>query len=267
MKLSFINGHRSDLISIADRGLAFGDGVFTTGIVQNGRLLNRKAHIARLSNACKQLYIQNLDEMTLSDEIALVCKQLPQGNYVIKVIITAGESLRGYARNNSAIANRYIQIAAFPNHYKDWQIEGVNLDVASTQLGINPLLAGIKHLNRLEQVLIKREVELSTADDLLVTDIAGQIVETSVGNVFWLKDGVWQTPLINSAGVKGIMRDKVLSLVKDISEVTVDLTHLDGIQSMFICNCLMGIVPVKNWQDMALSIDEVRKFQEVNLNA
>ena len=169
-------------ISCQNRGLAYGDGIFTTGKVVNGQLELLPQHLKRLQNACKGLGLKAPNFTELSDNIKKSVKNYPLA--VLKVMITAGVGGRGYSREGIEKPTIIISVFNFPKHYIHWQQKGIHLGISELQLGLNPMLAGIKHLNRLEQVLIRQELDKRVEDDLLITDINGDIIETSCANVF-----------------------------------------------------------------------------------
>jgi len=252
-------------ISIQDRGLAYGDGIFTTGKVVNGELELLTQHLKRLHNSCLALKLITPDFTALSDHIKKVAQNYSLA--VLKVIITAGVGGRGYSRVGIEKPTVIISVFDFPKHYHHWQKQGITLGVSELQLGLNPMLGGIKHLNRLEQVIIRRELDNRVEDDLLIPDINGCIVETSCANVFWKINEVWQTPCIKDAGIAGLMRTEILARINTIEIVEMKLIELVDVQAMFICNSVMGLVPVNKYNNKCLSTEIVQLFgEQYNLN-
>ncbi|MDN3652725.1 aminodeoxychorismate lyase [Thalassotalea ponticola] len=241
MNFVSVNFQQTALVSVFDRAVSFGDGVFTTGLIYNSRLLMHDAHLERLQRSVQQLQLGDIDWRAVAEEIALAAEHQEYG--VLKVIISAGTSKRGYARDTSARPTVIVQTSNYPQHYGHWRTEGIRMATAKTQLGINPLLAKIKHLNRLEQVLIRQELEQRAVDELLVTDINGVVIECSSANVFWRENGIWYTPKIVHAGVEGLIRQRLLRHL-NAQQVTVEAQHLSAIDAMFICNSVLGVAPV-----------------------
>jgi len=250
-----INGVQHSSISLTDRGLAYGDGVFTTAKVVQGQIQFLSQHLKRLTSNCRKLSIPLPDFDNIKRELTAVAQRFDL--CVAKVIITAGEGGRGYSRQGCEQSTVIISFHAFPEHYLSWQQQGINLGVADFKLGFNPLLSGIKHLNRLEQVLIRQELDGRNEDDLLVLNCAENIIEASAANVFWLKNKVWYTPQIIESGIAGLMRHHILETLNLDRKNTVEIieakmTMLDNIEAMFICNSVMNIVPVRKFQDKTL---------------
>lgn len=250
-----INGQAEQHLSINNRGLAYGDGVFTTAKVLDGKVERLAAHIKRLTTSCETLNITLPDMTKVTNELITVAKRYRLS--VAKVIVTAGDGGRGYSRQGCQTSNVIITFHPFPEHYAGLQQQGVHLGVSSLQLGISPLLSGIKHLNRLEQVLIRQEVDNRAEDDLLVLNYFDNIVEASAANVFWLKNKTWYTPELKESGVEGLMRNHILQTAGNyckIEVVNVKLVALVNIEAMFICNSVMGIMPVRQFQHQKLAL-------------
>jgi 4-amino-4-deoxychorismate lyase len=256
-----VNGQQDSKLSIYDRGLAYGDGIFTTAKVRNGQVCHLSQHIQRLVTSCKKLNIAIPDTNLIEQELADNARQYPSA--VVKVIITAGQGGRGYSRQGNSSSNVVVSFSRFPLHYIDWQEQGISMGTSELQLGINPTLAGIKHLNRLEQVLIRQELDARAEDDLLVTNCNGIIVETSCSNVFWHKDGIWYTPSLVDSGVAGLKRQQIintLSVSHRIEEIQAKLENIDDIQAMVITNSVMGIVPVHTFNNRSLSLQASKEL-------
>ncbi|GAA5137039.1 aminodeoxychorismate lyase [Thalassotalea piscium] len=252
-----VNGIQTTDLSINDRGLSYGDGFFTTAKIFNGRIEFQQCHIERLKKASKVLSIAPLNFDKINKDITELA--LSYSLAVIKIVITAGKGGRGYARPESLTPSIIISIFDFPSHYKQWQQQGISLGIAQAKLGLNPLLQGIKHLNRLEQVLIRAELDQSIFDELLVCDFNNNIIEVSSANIFWKIDSCWFTANVGSAGVNGVIRQQILALFPDVKVVSSPVNILDEASTMFVCNSVMGIVPIRSFNQRRL-IDDSQIF-------
>ncbi len=239
-------------VPINDRCFNYGDGCFTTILSQYKRLLYQSYHLKRLKRAASVLALGHIDwdklMHTLSDMVT-------EEASVIKVLISRGAGGRGYSGDNLS-PFIYITTAAYPPFYADWRENGIELGISPVKLGLNPLLAGIKHCNRLEQVLIKQAIQKQPSEDAVVCDLNGVVVECSASNVFWRKDQQWYTPTIDTAGVDGVMKQYLidnLAELKQTDEVKQPIADLFQANSVFICNSLMGIVPVHGLNSEAQS--------------
>lgn len=267
MKYCAINGKQQSSISVTDRGFFYGDGSFTTAKIVNGEIELLDAHINRLLTACQYLEITCPSEPQLKQQLITVAKK--HSLAVLKVIITAGNGGKGYARDESASENIVIIVDDFPLHYQQWQQTGLTLGISKHKMGLNPLLAGFKHLNRLEQVLFKNELAQRKEDDLLITNLNNHLIEATSSNVFWLQNKQWHTADLSLSGVAGLMRDKILALLETkIVQTPVD--NLEQVDAMFLCNTLMGIIPVKQLNmpigTRKLSIECVTQLQNMYKN-
>lgn len=255
--------------SLNDRVANYGDGLFTTMAVSHGRVALFERHRKRLLHDALHLGIM-LDNDTLVDAIRRHAKSVEQGT--LKLLISAGEGGRGYARG-SGQPSLHFSVHALPAHYAQWREQGISVAVSPVRLARQPLLAGLKHVNRLEQVLIKQQMVTQQVDDVLVTDTAGNMIEASAANVFWCENGRWVTPDVSQCGVAGVMRSFVTERLA-VQQCPVSVTEqpipaVQQIEAMFITNALMQIVPVRNFQpdnhvhtQVGLSIEPVKQIAQ-----
>ena len=252
-----INGSFSQHVAIADRGFNFGDGHFTTIKIAAGQALLLDLHLARLQQACTVLAI----EFTQWDELVAAITQQAQSlqNGVLKVTITRGEGGRGYGTLGCSRANWFLQHRSIPVQYSEWATVGIELMLCQYQQTVNPALAGLKTLNRLDQVMIKQELDANSMADGLVCSTDGYVIETSVANVFWVTGGKVYTPSTKRSGVEGVMKIHILNLLHSLGLTleSGDYTVADVLAAdeVFITNSVMELVPVKRIMKPDLSID------------
>ena len=168
-----INGLEQETLPASDRAIQFGDGCFTTARILDGEVILLDAHIRRLQKACEKLLIPFMQWDILEREM----RRLASGNTngVLKVILSRGSGGRGYSGSACQHPTRILSVSAYPAHYARWREEGITLTLSPVRLGRNPMLAGIKHLNRLEQVLIRTHLEQTDADEALVLTAKGSL--------------------------------------------------------------------------------------------
>jgi len=275
-----VNGQQQQYIAIADRAFLYGDGCFTTMAFRNGYLEFFDAHIKRLKLACKTLHIDFNQWSELASCILDSVKST--ADCVVKVMVTRGEGGRGYSPVGAVNPSFIISHHTIPAHYTLWQTNGIRLTISPVTLASQPLLAGIKHLNRLEQVLVKQALAQTHYDDGVVCDTQQQIVETSVGNLFWYKNNVWNTADLSDSGVEGVMRNHILEIMQqnqvECQVVKQDVGVLLNVQELFVCNSLMMLVPVLSLfnpldqQTKNYVVDQTKHIQHyvqqtINLNA
>lgn len=241
-----VNGSSATQLAITDRATQYGDGCFTTMLVRDGKVEYWDAHLTRLQSTCERLLISSINWDELALHVSALAEQKTLG--VLKVLISRGSGGRGYSPEGANTPVYIVSQHPFPAHYQDWQQKGIELNVSTITLAKQPLLAGLKHLNRLEQVLIKHELANDAFHDCLVLDTDDVIVETSVGNIFWYCENAWHTPSLNFSGVEGVMRNHIIhylgSTQVPIHECREGLDTIQSASEVFVCNSLMGIVPV-----------------------
>lgn len=260
---SSLNGDEVSGINVSERGLAYGDGHFTTAKILNGQIEHIEKHIQRLNIAQTTLKLPSIDLGALQQYLIKVAHGYELA--VLKVMITAGNGGRGYSRKGCSKPNIYVSISEFPLHYLAWSEEGINIGFSDFTLTSYSCLSSIKHLNRLEQVMIRVELDEREEQDLIVCNQEGNVVSASCANVFWFEQGKWFTPEIKHCGINGIMRQRILSLINNVTIGNYLSSQLDNIEAMFITNGVMGVVPVHTFCQRTLSIAPVRGIQELNL--
>jgi 4-amino-4-deoxychorismate lyase len=243
---SRINGVAGDCVDASDRGLLYGDGLFETMAVRNGRVSSWARHMARLLAGCERLGIPVVDTVQLAHEADELLADAGHG--VLKVIVTRGSGGRGYRVPETVVPRRILQLHPWPDFPPAAGEAGVAVRLCTTRLCHNPLLAGIKHLNRLEQVLARREWDDPQIGEGLLLDVDGRLVEGTMSNLFLVRGQSLLTPDLRRCGVAGIMRSVILeqaeqqSLTADIRALySVDLLEADEV---FLCNSIIGIWPV-----------------------
>lgn len=243
----------TNTISTNDRCFLYGDGFFSTVRVTDGIPQLWPLHLARLQHTARQLAIDIADWGLLTDAVAdtIAAEQLTDA--VLKVQISRGDGLRGYSPAGIGPASIYLSHSKLPD-YNLWQQQGVRLMLAELRLAVQPALAGLKHCNRLEQVLLKQEAFSRQADDLLVCDQQGFITEAIAANLFMHRAGRWYTPQLNRAGVAGVMRSQLLACQPDIEQVNWQLSELAKVDAMVLTNALMGLVPVQSYNNQQLDL-------------
>jgi 4-amino-4-deoxychorismate lyase len=241
-----INGVAVDCVDSSDRGLLYGDGLFETMAVRNGRVSSWPRHMSRLLAGCKRLGIPAVDTTRLAQEADELLAGA--GHAVLKVIVTRGSGGRGYRMPEKTAPRRILQLHPWPEFPPAAAEAGVTARLCSMRLCHNPLLAGIKHLNRLEQVLARREWDDPQTGEGLLLDADGCLVEGTMSNLFLVRQRVLLTPDLRGCGVAGIMRSIILDLAERMSLPvkisTLDMADLHTADEVFLCNSLIGIWPV-----------------------
>jgi 4-amino-4-deoxychorismate lyase len=243
---SWIDGVAGDSVPLDDRGLQYGDGLFETLLIRDGRVRFLEAHLARLSGGCARLAIP-FGTAVLRGEIAAAAAIAP-GLAVLKVIVTRGSSpRRGYAPSAAGQPRRVVSLFATPPMPA---IDiGVDARLAAMTVAENPALAGIKHLNRLENVLAASEPAHASVFESLLRNAAGEFVGGTMSNVFVVRGSRVITPPVDRCGVAGVMRGVVLrecaALGISVAESRVSPADFSLADEAFITNARIGVVPLR----------------------
>jgi len=246
---ALLNGKPMMGLSVLDRGLSYGDGVFRTLPVIKGSPQSWNLHYKKLHHDCAALNIGCPDASVLLDDIQSL---FTNDTGVAKIIITRGESARGYGYPDDIQPNRVLIKSTSPQYPEDNFINGVKLHLCELRLSHQPKLAGIKHLNRLENVMARHEWNDSGIADGLLMDENNMVIECTMSNVFARFGNRLVTPLLNQCGVAGVTRDRVIAgaarLDLVVSEENIPLAQLMKADELLICNSLFGV-----WQVTELS--------------
>lgn len=244
-----MNGQPAVGVPVHDRGFAYGDGLFETIRVtgQQPLLLNRR--LQRLEAGGRRLDIP-CDLEQLRTHILAFSAELGDG--VAKLILTRGDGQRGYAPPHPCVPRTLLMGSPAPAYPREHAERGVQLYPCVTRLAEQPALAGMKHLNRLEQVLARGEWQDPAFAEGLMRDISGRVIEGVYSNIFLVSKGVLQTPSLERCGVAGVMRAEILERAQRAGIVTqvrdIAFEELLGADEVFVCNSLYGIWPVRQLQ-------------------
>ncbi len=243
---TMVNGEPTGVIDVSDRGLQYGDGLFETIAVRHGQPQHWDRHLQRLRRGCERLAIAMPPIGQLNDEAQQMSAGLERA--VLKLIVTRGGSLRGYLADAAVSPNRIWQVFSWPAQPDGHAREGVRACVCRMRLARQPVLAGLKHLNRLEQVLARAEWQ-QEYDEGLMLDSDNNVVEGVSSNLFLFSNGTLMTPMLDRCGVEGITRERVLDAARLLSwpvhECRLSLGQLLAADEIFLTNTLIGIWPIR----------------------
>ena len=248
----WVDGHVAAAVSPLDRGLHYGDGLFETIGCVAGRPRFLDLHLKRLASGCARLAIPAPDPGTLAQEITRAAAK--RGGAILKLIVTRGPAhARGYgvsgAEQGTRILLRYPPGPAAAG-------EGVRVRLGELRLGENPALAGVKHLNRLEQILARLEWSDPGIAEALLFSSSGALVSGCMSNVFLVHGGRLSTPRLDRCGVAGVMREVVGRLALrhgiEFEQLPLDLEGLNAAEEIFLTNALTGIRPVRELEGRAV---------------
>ena len=242
--MMLVNGAPADSISAADRGLAYGDGVFRTLRAQSGEPMHWARHYAKLSGDCTVLGISCPPEALLLTETRAVALTQPQA--VVKIIVTRGSGARGYAPPKPGVPMRVVM--SVPSAQLPVAQAGITAHLCRLRLSQQPALAGIKHLNRLENILSRMEWDDPAIAEGLLLDQDGFAIGGTMSNLFIVEHGRLATPLLSRCGVAGVTRMRVIDIAAK-SRIACRIEHLPlqrvlDADEVFFVNSVIGLWPV-----------------------
>lgn len=254
--VSWLDGAPSSSLSVFDRGLQFGDGLFETMRFRRGLINFLALHLERLQQGLNCLRLP-IAMARIENDLQALCEELVSrhiADAVIKLIVTRGVSARGYSPDLPASASLILQVYRYDSP-EALQQNGVDVTLCRMRLAEQPALAGIKHLNRIENVLARGEWKQEFHEGLMLSQ-QGDIVEGTMSNVFFV-DGsasagwVLHTPAIDRCGVAGVMRRVVLQIAAsragvDVRESAIPQARMRQFSAGFLTNAIIGIWPIKS---------------------
>jgi 4-amino-4-deoxychorismate lyase len=259
-RISIVDARAGGRVDPADRGLAYGDGLFETMACRGGRIRWLDHHLDRLLPGCGRLAIPAPDRSVLRRELEAHC---PPGDAVVKLIVTRGAGARGYRVPEPAEPAMILSINPWPLLPAADYTRGIAVRTCTLRLGENPQLAGLKHLCRLEQVLAQMEIDGTTAQEGLVRSSSGYVVGGIASNVFGVRGRGLVTPRISRCGVSGVMRRVVLEHAAraGIEAVEADLVPADlhTCDELFMTNAVVGLKPVSQLDGVGFPVGPITR--------
>jgi 4-amino-4-deoxychorismate lyase len=237
-----VDGRSAESVDARDRGLAYGDGVFRTLRTCNGRPLWWRDHYVKLASDCAALLLPCPDEALLHEEVSRVARA---GEGIVKIMLTRGPGVRGYALPPQQPATRVVLSTALPAYAEVGLPDDITARWCVLKLGRQPRIAGVKHLNRLENVLARAEWDDPAIVEGLLCDEAGSVIGGVMSNLVIVRDGELYTPDLSQCGVAGVARQRLLRGAASRGR-TVRIEHLSpaailAADEVMVCNSVMGL--------------------------
>jgi 4-amino-4-deoxychorismate lyase len=267
-----VDGEAAQQVSVLDRGLAYGDGLFESIRLVGGVAPLWSRHMQRLADGCARLRIPAADPRQLWREALQVSAGMPQS--VVRITLSRGRGERGYALPVHVQPTRVVAAFAPPQVNRDAYSEGVRMRVCAIRLAEQPLLAGIKHLNRLEQVMARAEWDDPAIAEGVLLDSHERVISATMANLFAVIDGQLLTPSLDRCGVAGVARAEVLARCPAARVGDMTLAMLHAADELFLSSSVRGIVPVRSldgrdhrpgaltrrlqqhWQDLGFTMEQ-----------
>ena len=253
-----IDGKKQSKTSIFNRNTQFGDGLFETCLVENNKLLFWSNHFERMKLGCDRLNISMIDETLWLSDIKKAFSLMKIDNCIVKLVLSRGESLRGYSYKDNI---RPIRITIVSELKKNNQDKGFSLEFCNSGYNSNPKLAGIKHCNRLEQVIARAGIKV---DDGIMLDENENVVSVTQGNIFCIQGNRLITPNLDKCGIEGTRRAVILKIAVDlgfdINIKNLSVAELLRSDEVFISNSIQGVGPVNQIEDFVYSKHKITEI-------
>lgn len=242
-----VNGVAATQVSVLDRGFGYGDGLFESIRLAGTVAPLWSRHMQRLLEGCARLRIPAPDPAPLRNEALDVSRGMPQS--VVRITITRGPGERGYAPPAQPQPTRVVAAFAPPPVAAETYARGIRMRTCAIRLAEQPLLAGIKHLNRLEQVLARAEWNDPAIAEGVLCDSRERVISATMANLFAVVDGELLTPALDRCGVAGVARAEVLAVCPQTRIGELTLATLREAGEVFLSSSVRGIVPVHSLDD------------------
>lgn len=264
-----IDGALRDEVAAFDRGLQYGDGVFETIAIRDGACEYWPEHMQRLRRGCQRLgFLAPAAELLRAEAERALAGARAGG--VLKIIVTRGVGGRGYRPPARPEPTRIVAALPFPEYPSTFAEQGIRLHACATPASEHPALVGLKHLNRLPQVLARAEWDDPATPEGLMRDLDGRPLEGTQSNLFMVRDGVLLTPDLSAVGVAGIIRARLLELAglagipARVEALAVDA--LDNADEVLVSNSLIGIWPVNALEHRSWPLGPVTRILQQALD-
>lgn len=263
---ALVNGVPVDTLPVSDRALHYGDGLFETVAVIDGKPLRWERHMQRLQAGCLRLRLALPDTEKLRTEVEKV--SLHSTRAVAKIIVTRGSGGHGYRADDSGSPTRIVMARGWPEHPADAATGGVAVRWCQMRISRQPALAGIKHLNRLEQVLARAEWRDEYAEGLLC-DSDENTIEGTMSNLFLVAAGTLRTPDLSESGVAGVVRAEIMDTAARLG-IPTDIAHIkksdvESADELFLTNSLIGIWPIARLESKSYVVGQITQTLQKTL--
>lgn len=260
-----VDGREGGQVPAFDRGLLYGDGLFETIRFASGAAPLWARHMCRLGDGCARLGVPPPEPGLLADEARRVLAG--DGDAVVRITLTRGPGERGYAPPANPQATRIVAAHPAPTIPADWYQRGIRVRSCEVRLALQPRLAGMKHLNRLEQVLARAEWSDPDVVEGLLFDHVGHLISATAANVFGVQDGVVVTPALDQCGVAGVLRAELLDAFPLTVVRPITRDEAMRMDEIFVCSSVRGVLPVREWDGRTLRIGAATRAAQAHWRA
>jgi 4-amino-4-deoxychorismate lyase len=260
-----VDGQAHAQVSALDRGLGYGDGLFETVRFVGADAPLWARHMQRLGEGCRRLGLPMPDTAQLLAEARTASNGMAHA--VVRITLTRGAGARGYAPPAQPRPTRVVAAFEPPPQDEAAQAGGIRVRLCELHLAPQPLLAGLKHLNRLEQVLARAEWDDPAIAEGLLCDVEGLAICATSANLFAVHDGVLATPALDRCGVAGVARAEILACRPQVQVRPIPLAELRRADELFLSSSVRGILPVRELDGVAFGVGPVTRALQAHWRA
>lgn len=255
-----IDGSPQSRLSALDRGFCYGDGLFETIRFSGADAPLWQRHMDRLHDSCARLRLPPPDRDVLLRESRAVIDG--QAAALVRITVTRGVGERGYAPSPQPHASRIVAAFAVPHVHHDETSAGLRVRRCALRLSEQPLLAGMKHLNRLEQVLARAECDDPAIAEGVLCDAYERVISATAANIFAVINGVLVTPALHRCGVAGVARAAILAVQSHAHVRDVHWSELTVASELFLSSSVRGVLPISEMDGRACAIGPVTRAMQ-----
>lgn len=269
---TWVNGQACSNLSVMDRAFQYGDGFFTTMLVSQGKVYNWSGHWFRIEQSALRLGFPKLDETQTLEQLADILREQgsPHHPLAVKLTVSRGRGGIGYQPPSDPSINLVVQLSPHPLYVTSEEMvdlpEPLELKRCDSVCGINPQLAGLKHLNRLENVLARAELADTGFAEGVMLNANQEVVCATQSNLFLIQGKQVITPDLSQSGVAGTTRQGLRPLIKDLGlnwcERIVHLEDFAQADEVFLSNALRGIMPVAKFEEQVFAVERTFEIQQ-----
>ena len=241
---------------LSNRAISYGDGLFETMLVSDKKIPLWGLHFQRLHVGLERLSMDPLDKSLLKSKILSLIDD--ENCYVAKLVVFRDDLKRGYGTESSK-THYYIVV----NTYKS-PLENQSLTVSSVKLSHQKQLAGLKHLNRMEQVLAAQALNGSNYSDAIMLDHENNVIETTKKNIVMIKNNKLYTAKLNNCGVYGVALRWLQLQGFDLKWKKIEFKSLQKYDGMMVCNSVQGFTSIENIDSKIIFKDQSTIVKNIN---
>ena len=263
----------SNQISIHNRGYSYGDALFETIKVANGKVLFWEDHYFRLMASMRIMRMEipmrfTMEFLECQIQDTLEANHLEDHNARVKLIVHRNEGGLYLPKHNTISYS--INVKPLGSDVYILNTNTYQVDLFKDYFVAPSLLSTLKTNNKAINVVGSIFANENALDNCLLLNTNKNVVEALNGNLFLVKDNIIKTPPLTDGCLKGVMRTQVLNIIKkledfELLEMSISPFELQKADEIFITNVITGIQPISKYRKKEFK-NEVAKILFTKLN-